>query len=112
MENQDLAPDVRRAPRTGGAYWWAAVSVVLAGIVLLACSSPSPADGSAGAAAGGQALVEERCSECHALTRVQSASKTRDQWEQTVSDMIDKGARLSEEEQAVVVDYLAEAYGP
>ena len=58
----------------------------------------------------GEALVQERCADCHALSRVTEARKTQAQWQQTVERMVAQGARLNPEEQEAVVEYLAEAY--
>ncbi len=60
----------------------------------------------------GESLVAERCSTCHSLSRIQQASKTGAEWQATVARMVGKGARLSAEEQAAVIQYLAETYGP
>lgn len=60
----------------------------------------------------GAALLEERCTVCHGLDRTTSALKTREEWEQTVTRMVSKGAELNEEEQAILITYLAETYGP
>jgi len=62
--------------------------------------------------ADGLTLLETRCTACHSLDRVQQAQKTFDEWTQTVDQMIAKGARLSEEERAVLLKYLVETYGP
>lgn len=59
-----------------------------------------------------QALLEGRCTECHALGRTTSASKSREQWERTVVRMVGYGAVLNDEEQAALIDYLVENYGP
>jgi hypothetical protein len=58
----------------------------------------------------GKSLVEERCTNCHDLGRVERAKKTEEEWKATVERMVGKGAQLSQEEQALVVQYLAEAY--
>jgi cytochrome c5 len=68
-------------------------------------TEPSPAG-------DGAALLAERCTVCHGLDRVTSAQKTREQWEQTVARMVGKGAELNEEEQKILIAYLAETYGP
>jgi cytochrome c5 len=60
----------------------------------------------------GAVLLEERCTTCHGLDRTTQAQKTGEEWEETVSRMVSKGAQLSEEEQAVLVEYLAQNYGP
>ncbi|MBU0703408.1 MAG: hypothetical protein KKC18_06035 [Chloroflexi bacterium] len=60
----------------------------------------------------GETLLQERCTLCHSLDRVKRSQKSREEWKQTVSRMVGKGAELSDDEQAVLVDYLAETYGP
>ncbi len=63
------------------------------------------------AAADGAALLEARCAECHSLERVTGTHKNRDGWVRTVGRMVEKGARLSADEQEILVDYLTETYG-
>lgn len=118
-------PDEKAKSRSGRRI----VTLIAAGLamtVLLAllagCSSessqptqaPQPAtEPSAGTpAVDGATLLETRCSTCHSADRARSASKTRDQWEQTVSRMIEHGAQLTEEEKTVLVDFLAANYAP
>jgi hypothetical protein len=60
----------------------------------------------------GETLLQERCTECHGLERTTSAQKTRAEWEDTVTRMVNRGAELNEAEKTVLVDYLAENYGP
>jgi len=60
----------------------------------------------------GAALLEERCTVCHGLDRTTSARKTREEWEQTVTRMVSKGTELNDEEQAILITYLTETYGP
>ena len=60
----------------------------------------------------GAALLEARCSICHSADKPKKAKKTPGQWEQTVARMIDKGAKLTDAEKMMLVDYLAKAYGP
>ena len=58
------------------------------------------------------ALLEERCSGCHPTSLTESKQKTPKQWQATVSRMINRGARLTDEEKKVLVDYLSETYKP
>ena len=60
----------------------------------------------------GLALMNDRCTECHTLDRIRGATMTRESWAETVDEMVERGAELDEGEQEVLVDYLAEAYGP
>jgi mono/diheme cytochrome c family protein len=62
--------------------------------------------------ADGEALLQERCTSCHGLDRTTSATKTREEWEKTVTRMVQKGAELNEQEMSILIDYLAETYGP
>jgi hypothetical protein len=59
-----------------------------------------------------EALLQERCTVCHTLDRVMRASKSHEEWERTVVRMIGHGAVLDDEEQSVIIDYLAQTYGP
>jgi len=60
----------------------------------------------------GTNLLEERCSVCHPSSRPKSKQKTPAQWETTVNRMMGKGAKLSEEEKAVLLDFLGKTYKP
>ncbi|MGQ9804433.1 MAG: hypothetical protein ACUVSH_11485, partial [Anaerolineae bacterium] len=76
-----------------------------------AAPSPSAALSSPPApVADGAALLRERCTACHGLDRVERAHKKREEWERTVDRMIRLGAKLTEAERAVLVEYLAEHY--
>jgi cytochrome c5 len=60
----------------------------------------------------GAMLLDTRCSSCHPSTRAKQAKKTLDEWNQTVTRMIGKGAQLTDAEKTALVDYLAKTYGP
>jgi cytochrome c5 len=61
----------------------------------------------------GATLLDTRCSACHSTNKAKQIKQTREQWGQTVTDMIvEEGAQLTEAEQAVLVDYLTKTYGP
>lgn len=81
-----------------------------------ACGGPAPTRTEEApeqpSAATGERLVQERCTACHSLVRVEQAQKSQEGWEKTVSRMVDKGAEYQQEEQTSLVEYLAETYGP
>jgi len=60
----------------------------------------------------GEALLDARCSACHSADRARQVTQTHDEWDQTVTRMINKGAQLTEEEKTFLVDYLTDTYGP
>jgi cytochrome c5 len=71
--------------------------------------------GLSGAAAADQQesqLLEQRCSVCHPAARPMAARKTPEQWDATVTRMIGKGARLTDDEKKALVDYLSRTYKP
>lgn len=95
--------------------------LLLLGFVVLillvsACSSAAPTNptDTQGASStntlDGKTIVEQRCTACHNLSRVTSASKTADEWKASVELMVGKGAKLTAQEQQVVIDYLAATY--
>ena len=89
-----------------------AIALMLTAALLLGCSSGSQQGETNEAGSSGQGLIEGRVSTWHSLDRITSESKTAGEWASTVSRMVEKGARLNEEEQQVGVEYLAETYGP
>ena len=91
------------------------LAVVALAALVVACgqNGGSPAAGGeedGASALDGKALVEERCSGCHDLARVERAQKTEAEWQTNVERMVAKGANLNKAEQDAVVKYLAEAY--
>jgi cytochrome c5 len=61
---------------------------------------------------GGAELLEQRCTPCHGLDLVERANKTAEEWETTVERMRGMGAELTDEEVQILIEYLAETYGP
>jgi hypothetical protein len=81
-------------------------------MLISACSSGSsnttPAPTSA---LDGATLVQERCSVCHPLSRVEASSYTAAQWKTIVNTMIARGAQLNSAEATAVENYLAANFG-
>jgi cytochrome c5 len=75
-------------------------------------ASPEPTvASSAPQGADGAALLSDRCTSCHSLSRVTRFRGTRSQWDQLVANMISRGASLTAAEKTVLVDYLTKTYG-
>ena len=88
------------------------VALLLVLILASACGGTSQAPLGDQAALDGRTLLEERCTACHSIERTTGQKMTRDEWEETVTRMVNKGAELNEEETTILVDFLAENYGP
>ena len=86
--------------------------VVVASVVAACGGAATEPPAEEPVAVDGETLLQERCTECHGLERTTSAQKTRAEWEETVTRMVNKGAELNDQEKGVLVDYLAETYGP
>jgi len=52
-------------------------------------------------------LLEERCTQCHTLKRVDKANKDKAGWEKAIDRMIKKGAKLNAKERAAMIEYLS-----
>jgi cytochrome c5 len=57
-------------------------------------------------------LYVEICSYCHELDRVSRQALTREEWRGLIKGMVDEGAPVTNEEFSMIVDYLAEHFGP
>ncbi len=89
--------NVRRARGLLGA------SLVVGALALVGCT---PQGGAPDASSAGAAVVQRRCSVCHNLERVESAKKDEAAWNVTIDRMRTKGAVVSADEQAQIIDYL------
>ena len=88
--------------------------ILLFSLVLTACNKPSTSEPTSApnqsAVVDGKTLLETRCTACHTLDRVNEKQATADQWQATVTKMISNGAKLTNEEEAILVQYLADNF--
>lgn len=86
--------------------------ILLAGILLASCGSGSSSatSSSGSSSSNGQALMQDRCSVCHSVTRVTLAHHTAPEWKVSVDRMINRGAQLTPQEEQTLIDYLAKNY--
>ena len=59
----------------------------------------------------GKTLLEERCVVCHDLSRVERKKASVDGWTSTVDRMIEHGAKLTDAEKQVLIEFLSTTYG-
>lgn len=71
----------------------------------------SPA-GYAQAPVGAREAFEKVCGACHTVETVTSQRRTRAQWQESIHSMIDRGAKGTDEEFGLILNYLAAQYGP
>ena len=76
------------------------------GAVALTCRAQALPD------APGKAVYQRACGTCHSAAMVLGRALNRDQWGAVVVDMIAKGAKISDADVPVIVDYLAQSFPP
>jgi cytochrome c5 len=67
-------------------------------------------------AEAGKQLVQERCTQCHSLDRVQKEKADAEEWGKTVAQMQKNAEKMkktpiTDEEATKIVEYLAATYG-
>ncbi len=89
------------------------LTILMLMFLVTACASSSSSTTVAPASntQDGAALVQERCTVCHTLSRAESQRLSSTEWKSVVDMMIARGAKLTAAEETLVVDYLATKYG-
>lgn len=80
-------------------------------ITVAAAQAPAP-DLSVLPAAPGRELVGAKCGTCHTLAMVVGQKRDRATWEQTMDQMMGRGADISDAEYEVIAAYLGTHFGP
>jgi competence protein ComEA len=55
---------------------------------------------------------ERVCIDCHGMEMIDGQHYSRDDWQETVDQMVRRGAQASDEDVQTIVDYLAANYAP
>lgn len=63
-------------------------------------------------AAGAREAFQKVCGSCHAIETVTAQRRTRAQWQESINSMVARGAKGTEEELTLVLDYLSAQFGP
>jgi hypothetical protein len=57
-------------------------------------------------------VVARECQACHDANYFESTNRSRESWDSLIDEMISYGMRITPEERAKILDYLATALGP
>jgi len=76
--------------------------ILLVLIISCAKSTPLPAT----EAIDPETLITDKCSSCHSTSLVFSADYNEEGWSNTIDDMIEKGAKVTDEEKQIMIDWL------
>jgi len=69
-----------------------------------------PARGATPAADPREPIAKRICGQCHPFEYVIAVKRTKAQWEQTVENMVGRGARGTNAELSAIIDYLSESH--
>ena len=89
---------------------FAAAALLAIGTARVTAATPVAA--AAGQDDKGERLLNASCGGCHDLRPVQASARDKDSWNEVVQNMLQKGADVADKDIPVLVDYLAEHYGP
>jgi mono/diheme cytochrome c family protein len=82
-------------------------------IALMCAASAAPAfTGGEPKSDKARQLFLDACTACHTLERVKAQRLTADEWRGVTAGMISEGIALTDDEITLVVEYLAENFGP
>ena len=59
-----------------------------------------------------RALFLDACTACHTLERVREQRLGKEEWRHLIAGMLSEGIPLTDDETSLLVDYLAENFGP
>jgi hypothetical protein len=57
-------------------------------------------------------LFVDACTACHTLDRVRVQRLNKDEWRHLIAGMLSEGVPLNDDETSLLVEYLAENFGP
>jgi len=57
-------------------------------------------------------LFLDACTACHTLERVRQQRLGKEEWRHLIAGMLSEGVPLTDDETSLLVDYLAENFGP
>jgi len=82
--------------------------VVLFAFAVAGCISSGTGAQSTAKAGSGEALMNQKCTMCHSLDRINGAIYDAAKWSSTISRMQQNGLVVTEQEKELIVQYLAE----
>jgi competence ComEA-like helix-hairpin-helix protein len=60
----------------------------------------------------GKEVIARTCLQCHDAASFRKKRQNRDDWSETVGQMMDQGAQATDQEQSAIIEYLVHNFGP
>src|ERR1700731_4423552 len=92
---------------------WATHAPRIAASLMIAATAFASGDGASAAThEKARALFLDACTACHSLERVRAQRLGKEEWRHLIAGMLSEGVPLTDDEVSLLVDYLAENFGP
>jgi mono/diheme cytochrome c family protein len=95
-----------------GSGWGKNACRVFAMLTIAATAWASADQMSASRREKARSLFLDACTACHTLDRVRVQHYSQQEWRGVIAGMLSEGVPLTEEETTLLVEYLAENFGP
>jgi len=59
----------------------------------------------------GKEIIAKACTECHSVDRMRGLRLSKDDWWDKINDMVDRGAKATDQESEAMVAYLVRNFG-
>lgn len=92
--------------------WGSKVCLVAAALTVAASAFASADSVRAARREKARSLFADACTACHTLDRVIVQHLTEEEWRGVIAGMLSEGVPLTDEETTMLVEYLAENFGP
>ena len=89
-----------------------ALALLLFAAVTLAAFAADDEDAKRLPPGPGRDTVAQSCLACHTSSYFRRLRLDKDAWSDKVGDMIDRGAKVTDAQAAIIVDYLSQTFGP
>ena len=99
-------PQITKLPH--GAF----VTFLIAAFLMATTAFASGEEKSAARHEKARALFLDACTACHTLERVREQRLGKEEWRHLIAGMLSEGVPLTDDEISLLVDYLAENFGP
>ena len=86
--------------------------ISVAGALMVAATAFASGDSTNARHEKARSLFLDACTACHTLDRVKVQHFSKEEWRGVIAGMLSEGVPLTDEETNLLVEYLAENFGP
>jgi cytochrome c5 len=83
---------------------WSSIALCTAAVATASIQEPPQLE-------KGEQILKDSCLSCHDLKPIAQQFMDKDEWEELIAMMLQRGAKLTAEDEPVLIDYLARKHG-